>query len=628
MIDRYAIKRRRVLSTVCGGIAASIAGCSTGDDGGDGRETDDRGADVDTDDESDESEELGTNEAEEPATAEAGKTAEAEQRDEGADEGSDEGSDEEPDEESGEEPDEEPDEDDDDGPGPESVDLHVSDQTAPESFVLDRVETAVDVVLELVDSDENVLAPSLVLHADTTIEDHAIQYNEPFEADAEVTVRLVHADAGLLDATTVSVLPGIAELEVGEILLIDAEPDLGFEYPYFAFVPPEVNATGPVLVEPNNTGTSTDSFYQHLDRAEARVSAGDFTRRLAEKLAVPLLVPVFPRPRSEPNDWRHYVHALDAETMEIESGPLARVDLQLLAMIDHYRASLDHWVGYDADREVLLNGFSASGNFVNRFTALHPDRVRSVTAGGVNGTLILPLETESGQALPYPIGIENLPTIIDSEFDREAWKRVNQFIYIGTEDDNDTIPYDDAWSSHLREIALDVYGEDIQNERMPYCKSVYEAAGANAQVLQYTNVGHQVNRWIQRDIYEFHLRHMDRGRDFSPIKVRDASALEISFAEQPVDGDTTITVRLFVPEYYKIGEKFTDGSVSVMLDTGDEINVGDRIRLSGERHMWSNELPVDETRTYEFNRPLERGEQLTVGLMDGSIITSETVTVG
>lgn len=76
-----------------------------------------------------------------------------------------------------------------------------------------------------------------------------------------------------------------------------------------------------------------------------------------------MLVPVFPRPTS---NWQIYTHALDRDSLITTVSGLERIDLQLLAMIDDARQRLkerDVLIG----NEVFLNGFSASGSFVNRF---------------------------------------------------------------------------------------------------------------------------------------------------------------------------------------------------------------------------------------------------------------------
>lgn len=314
---------------------------------------------------------------------------------------------------------------------------------------------------------------------------------------------------------------------------VPANQEAGFNYPYYLYVPKSSQEEPvPMLVEPNNTGTATDDFEEHRTTAQ-KVSQGQFgwTRLFSEALQVPLLVPVFPRPRSEPLDGTHYVHALDETTMRLDSGELERVDRQLINMIEH-ATELLRGLSYPVADEIMLNGFSASGNFVNRFTALHPELVRSVTAGGVNGTLILPRERAKGHTLNYHIGIADVAEITGEEFDRDSWRDVAQFIYMGGEDENDTIPYDDAWSDTQRQIALEVYGEDMQADRMPYCEDVYDEAGADARFEIYEGVGHRIPLEIQEDIVAFHRRE-------SRLK-------NISFTTPPTPGDSSGKVEALV----------------------------------------------------------------------------------
>lgn len=583
------ISRRSILATTAVGLPLITAGCSMFDDDNSMEETE-------TENDETEASEMENDETEETET-ENDDSNEGERGDE------------------------------DEETESEAANLLVSDQTERERITIDKIETEVNVKLEIVDGQDNDLAPTALIEAGSTLEEYSVSYTNAPEKEQDVTARLVHDDTGVIATSSATVRPNLIELKQGEVMLIEANPDRGFNYPYYAYVPEGLESSGPVFVEPNNTGTSTDSFQEHRTRAESLLEPDDWRRKVPEYMGVPFLVPVFPRPQSEPRDWRHYVHALDAETMAIEDGPLEQVDLQLLEMVDHYRESLGISIGYDAVEEFHMNGFSASGNFVNRFTALHPERVKAVTAGGINGTLILPRESDNGRSIPYPIGVENVPELTGDEFAKETWTEVPQFIYIGAEDENDTIPYDDAWNDRLREIALDVYGENIHSERIPYCRSIYENAGANAQIHVYQNIGHSIPRWVRRDVYQFHKHHMDHASEFEPIDVRDAPTLDISFSNPPRGGDTEIAVQISVPEYYMIDDKFSDGSISLMLDTGDEIEWGDRIMLTGNRHVRPHELPVGETRTIETERPLNTGEQITIGIMDGNIITSETVSV-
>lgn len=289
--------------------------------------------------------------------------------------------------------------------------------------------------------------------------------------------------------------------------MVDANSQAGFNYPYFLYVPSasddrEVS----LLVEPNNTGTGTDDFAKHRQKARQLIKGP--LSQMADQLGVPALVPVFPRPNEHPVDWRHYTHQLDRDTLAIEDGPLERVDRQLLNMVDHAIESELAETDYTIRDDIMLNGFSASGNFSDRFTVLHADRVRSVTAGGLNGMALLPLEEAKGHTLTYHVGIADVNDLIGEPVDLDALADTNQFLYMGENDSNDTIPYDDAWTSdERRQVALDVYGDDMLEDRFPYSQQAYEQAGGTAQFRIYQGIGHRPPQL--EDIMEFHRRTLE-----------------------------------------------------------------------------------------------------------------------
>jgi len=104
---------------------------------------------------------------------------------------------------------------------------------------------------------------------------------------------------------------------------------------------------------------------------------------------------------------------------------LARIDLQLLDMVDHARERLAEQ-GQEPPAQIILNGFSASGAFANRFCVLHPDRVCSVSAGGISGIVTLPKETSelgtefglSERLTPnYPVGVADIAELTAAQFD-------------------------------------------------------------------------------------------------------------------------------------------------------------------------------------------------------------------
>lgn len=293
--------------------------------------------------------------------------------------------------------------------------------------------------------------------------------------------------------------------------LIEADSSAGFNYPYYLAAPAGSSTDEPVypLVEPPSMPAPDDDFDTHMEMARRRIEGG-FGRRVADELGVPIIHPVFPRPMSTPVDFTHYTHSLDRETITLDDTPLADIDRQLLAMVDDARGRLAE-AGIATHERFLMNGFSASANFANRFSALHPTKVLSVSAGGFNGMAILPkestevpLEGIDRQTLNFPVGIADIEAITGEPFDLEAFRSVKQFLYLGAEDTNDPLLYPDAWTGvDDRMSALFAYGEDIHEERYPASKQAYAEEEIQAVFKRYPATGHEPMPAFD-DIIAFH----------------------------------------------------------------------------------------------------------------------------
>jgi len=253
-----------------------------------------------------------------------------------------------------------------------------------------------------------------------------------------------------------------------------------------------------LLVEPNNTGTATDDFEVHRQKAWNLVN-GSHANQLARKLCVPLLIPVFPRPRA---GWQAYTHSLDRDTLEINEGPLKRLDLQLGAMIDH-AAELLRTNGFSVADQVFMNGFSASAKFCNRFAFLHPERVKAVATGGVNGLPTLPIVSRNGQTLPFPIGVADIERFTGHAFDEEALQRVAQYVYMGNLDRNDTLPSRDAWSEDEANVIKTVIAEKMMPDRWAIVQAIYGENLPRAQCVTYNRVGHAIKSEMIDDLARF-----------------------------------------------------------------------------------------------------------------------------
>lgn len=158
-----------------------------------------------------------------------------------------------------------------------------------------------------------------------------------------------------------------------EIIRVTAEPGKGFAYPYYLYIPAAMRRNEDekkihsLLVIPNNTGKISDDLAFHEADVKAKMpQIGSF---INNKLNMIVLMPVFPRPATE---HRIYTHSLDRDAMLTKKKEYSRFDLQLIAMIEHAQAKLKT-EKIKTEKKVLMQGYSASGMFVNRFVFCIPN---------------------------------------------------------------------------------------------------------------------------------------------------------------------------------------------------------------------------------------------------------------
>ncbi len=304
-----------------------------------------------------------------------------------------------------------------------------------------------------------------------------------------------------VDTTPINV-KGIEKLDLSSELFCRVSTDFtdGFAFPYYLLVPQGIDVNRPVhlLVEPCNTGP-VHSF-KSLDRKTKALAEKSHATAIARELKVPLLVPVFPRPRGD--RWQIYTHALDRDTLLIQEGELRRIDLQLIKMIAHAQRLLRH-NNVKVNEKVFMNGFSASGTFTNRFAILHPTVVRAVATGGVNSIPTFPTDRWQDKTLRYPVGIADVEEIADIEFDETAYKQVSQYIYMGALDNNDTVPHRDAYDEVDAELVRGLIGVKMMPDRWRVSQSIYKALGIPAQFVTYENTGHEITPEMIDDIVAF-----------------------------------------------------------------------------------------------------------------------------
>ncbi|MGB0870308.1 MAG: hypothetical protein ACPGSD_11990 [Flavobacteriales bacterium] len=271
------------------------------------------------------------------------------------------------------------------------------------------------------------------------------------------------------------------------LLLIKASPNKHFHHNYLLFIPKKTPKDSLIhlLVEPNNTGEISDSISVHQKSAIHLASVASVGNNISTELNIPLLVPIFPRPESNP---LVYTHALDRDIILEKTKTLKRLDLQLLAMIKDAKTRLQAMDIKIYDK-FFMNGFSASASFTNRFLFIHPEKVKAAAMGGLNGALMLPLKQINNNKLNYPLGINDFKKRFKTSFDFKNYLQIPQYIYMGKLDSNDAVQFDDAYNLKERNIINSNQGFTVQT-RWNFCQKIYEKQQVNVKFETFENVGH------------------------------------------------------------------------------------------------------------------------------------------
>lgn len=268
----------------------------------------------------------------------------------------------------------------------------------------------------------------------------------------------------------------------------------GFNFPYTLFIPDDINDFTSLIVEGANAGKSANSIEEGINDVIDDV----MSRRIItcnNETCFPILTPCFPRLYTE-EDGGIFTHMLSSQSLNYNKYGLERIDIQLVNMINDAKKELFN-LGITCDEKVIVDGFSASAKFVNRFALLHPEIVKLVIAGACSGTGIIPLRELNGEKLLYPIGCGNID-ITDEQL--EQFKQIKQFYYMGSLDpeNNDPLGIKEdgkliSESSITMEEATQLYkyvGKKMIPDRWNTIQNIYSMLGVNAIFKTYEGVGH------------------------------------------------------------------------------------------------------------------------------------------
>jgi len=170
--------------------------------------------------------------------------------------------------------------------------------------------------------------------------------------------------------------------------------------------------------------------------------------------------------------------------------------------------------GISTHEKIFLEGFSAGGIMATRMALLQPDKVYAIAAGAPGSYATLPLTKYKGHTLNFHVGVADYEKLMKRPFDFEAYKSVNQFLYIGDQDlkpNNSTLTYpgeifSEYQVNQIRALFGETDPEILQNEA-----KLLQEIGCSVEFKLYPGVGHNSNdSQMYTDVIDFLKRMKDK----------------------------------------------------------------------------------------------------------------------
>jgi|GEM_PF-6440298 len=503
-----------------------------------------------------------------------------------------------------------------------NVTIEVPDQrTDGESILIESFETDVDGQFHIFkDTDERPVYKRMEIEAGTEFTDRELELDDPIPESQTVSVSLYPIDGGRgfdISHSQVEISEAVDGAEpLGSpygtepgVQKIEADPDAGFHSPYFLYTPdiPQIKESlndsreRPLVV----TAYPWGDFEERVEGASGPDSG--ITGRIADAMNCPVLSVPLTLTRGhlglEPQELTL------APEIEIDNARRERVDLQLIAMIEDAKSRLDDGTYTIADG-IHYDGGSSAAYFIEKIAPLHPEHINAYSFGA-NGHAFLPFEELTDDipihgdpdrtTIPWPIGTGNLEELTGEQFNKDAWMDIEQFRWIGGDDQDPDDPENHVHKrfrgdDEIDQVVEEIFGTLQVDDRFETSSEIYDYLDVPATFRKFEGQPHAPDWEYRVEAAEFHKEQIEK--DFELIHL---SIEEIDSEAQVGD---TVTVSVVATNLTDVESSTT---ISFAVD-GTEVETTEV------------QVAPDSTETVELETTFEETGEFTLSI-NGSDIT-------
>ncbi|MCI0626731.1 MAG: hypothetical protein L0387_34635, partial [Acidobacteria bacterium] len=123
-------------------------------------------------------------------------------------------------------------------------------------------------------------------------------------------------------------------------------------------------------------------------------------------------------------------------------------------------------------------------------------------SGSPGGWPILPISSWKGELLQYPVGVGDIDKLAGRSLVLDKFREVSMFIFMGENDKNDSVSYNDGYKPQDRKVIYENFGKTSIG-RWGIAEQVYQSVQANCRFRLYPNEGHKFSAKMRRDVENF-----------------------------------------------------------------------------------------------------------------------------
>ena len=206
----------------------------------------------------------------------------------------------------------------------------------------------------------------------------------------------------------------------GYIIYVNTITQNAKMFPYILGYPQDMKENSEIIVDTLNTR----NLHNTKNRVDVFISGADMIGSYIRTGGdAPFLYVFCPREEflNEP-----YYQQLSRECFTSSDLKYSRCDLLVKESIQDAKKKLVDLSGKKVSNKVVLEGYSTSGVFAQRFAIIHPEMISKVIIGGATGSIPIPIED-----IEYPLGIKDYKYLFGKEFDEESYRNIEFAYYVG-----------------------------------------------------------------------------------------------------------------------------------------------------------------------------------------------------